>query len=106
MNAIELKPDQLAKVTARLGREIEEWLRDHTVEPHYSAERVAELLEVTVRTVWNYVDVGERTLGKDGIYPVVKISHKVVRIPASSINRWLQSKTIRIAARELQEVVA
>lgn len=103
MNAMELTSEQLNKVTARIGREIEEWLREHTVEPHYSAERTAELLEVTLRTVWNYVDLGDRTQGKEGIYPVVKLSHKVVRIPASSINRLLKSKTITIAPCELQE---
>lgn len=105
MNAMELTTEQLGKVTARIGREVEEWLRDHTVEPHYSAERTAALLEITLRTVWNYVDLGERTRGKEGIYPVVKISHKVVRIPASSINRWLKSKTITVATRELHEAI-
>lgn len=94
----ELPPDAITRITSRLGRELEEWLRDRTVEPHYSAERCAELLEVSVRTVWNYIDAGERTQGREGIYPVVKLSHKVVRIPASAVNRYLRSRTIAVPA--------
>lgn len=101
----EITQEQLAKVSARLGRELEAWLRDHTVEPHYSAEDAAELLHVTKRTIWSYVDIGEASRGKDGIYPVVKLSHKVIRIPASSINRFLKSRTIAVPAGELQEAI-
>lgn len=90
----EFTADQLEKVSTRVSREVEEWLRDHTVEPHYSAEAAAAMLEVTVRTIWNYVDAGERSSGREGIYPVVKLSHKVVRIPASSINRFLKARTV------------
>ena len=57
---IELSPDQLSKVSARIGREIQEWLMDRVVEPHYSAAQAAELLGVSVRTVWSYVEAGER----------------------------------------------
>lgn len=102
----EFSPDQLAKVSNRLTREVEAFLADRTVEPHYSAEQTAELLSVTVRTIWNYVDAGERTAGQDGIFPVVKLSHKVVRIPASSINRFLKARTIAAPAKQLQEAHA
>jgi predicted transcriptional regulator len=71
------------------------------VEKHYTAAEVAELLGVTQRTVWNYVDKGERSQGKDGIYPVVKLSHKVVRIPARAINRFLKVRTVAAAPEEV-----
>lgn len=64
------------------------------VEKHYTAAEVAELLGVTERTVWNYVELGERTKGKDGIYPVVKLSFKVVRIPARAVNKFLKVRTV------------
>lgn len=64
------------------------------VEKHYTAAEVAELLGVTERTVWNYVDLGERTSGKDGIYPVVKLSYKAVRIPARAVNKFLKARTV------------
>lgn len=86
-----------AKLPAHLSKEIQDWLREHAVEPHYTAEQAAELLgKVTVRTIWNYVEKGEASQGKEGIYPVVKLSHKVVLLPASSINRFLKSR--RVAA--------
>ena len=64
------------------------------VEKHYTAAEVADLLKVTERTVWNYVELGERTRGKDGIYPVVKLSFKVVRIPARAVNKFLKARTV------------
>lgn len=67
------------------------------VEKHYTAADVAELLGVTQRTVWNYVELGETTQGKDGIYPVVKLSHKVVRIPARAVNKFLKARTVTAA---------
>lgn len=69
-------------------------LRDGFVEQHYSAATVAERLEVTERTVWNYVDAYDRSGGSEGIGPTVKLSHKVVRIPASAVNRFLKARTI------------
>lgn len=99
----ELTPDQLVKVSNRIGRDVAAYLADRTVEPHYSAEETAKLLSVTVRTIWNYVEVGDRSGGSDGIFPVVKLSHKVVRIPASSINRFLNARTIAAPAKQLQE---
>lgn len=64
------------------------------VEKHYSVQEIAELLGVTVRTVWNYIDVGTRSGGKDGIHPVIKLSHKATRIPARAVNRFLESRTL------------
>jgi hypothetical protein len=88
-------PEQCAKISARLAREFSAWLHDHSIEPHYTAEEAAERLgKITVRTIWNYVKLWQTTGGKDGIGPVVKISHKVVLIPASALKRWLDSRTI------------
>jgi predicted transcriptional regulator len=98
---VEINSEAVAK---RLGREIEAWLRDSTVEQRYSAERAAELLEVSVRTVWNYVDEYEASAGRAGLGPVEKLSHKVVRIPASALNRFLASKRISAVARATMEV--
>lgn len=73
-----LTPDQLAK----------------PVEQRYTLKQAAELLTVTERTVHNYINLGKRTHGRDGIYPVEKLSHKVMVIPASSINRFLASRRV------------
>ena len=77
-------------------RALQATLRENVLEQHYSAATVAERLEVTERTIWNYVELYETTRGEEGIGPVLKISHKVVRIPASSVNRWLKSKRIEV----------
>ena len=95
---MELSPEQITKLTNRLGRDLEGWLRDRTVEPHYSAPRLAELMEVAERTVWTWIDRYDTSTGKEGLGPVVKLSHKCVRIPASSVNRMLQACTVDAAA--------
>jgi DNA-binding XRE family transcriptional regulator len=64
------------------------------VEKHYTAAELADLLGVSERTIWIYVEKGETTKGKDGIYPVVKLSHKVVRIPARAVNKFLKARTV------------
>lgn len=103
----DISAEQLGKLANLLGREFAAYVRDRTVESHYSAERAAELLEVTVRTIWNYVDQYETSGGKAGLGPVVKLSHKVVRIPASSINRLLKSRLIAAPpAEDLMEAKA
>jgi len=88
--------EHLAKVAGRLGRELEEWLKDKTVEPHYSIETAAELLEVSKVSIRRHIEAGQRSQGKEGIYPVVKLSYKVIRIPASALNRFLGRHTIAI----------
>lgn len=81
------------RITRRLIEEFETWLKERQVEPHYSVERVAELLEVTERTVHNYIELGERTAGAEGIWPTIKLSHKVLRIPASAVNRFIRARS-------------
>lgn len=95
---MELTDEQIAKVTARLGRDVESFLRERTVEKHYSADSLAELVEVSPRTVWTWIERYESSGGKEGLGPVVKLSHKNVRIPASAINRMLTAHTIDAGA--------
>ena len=94
---MDFTPEQITRISARIGRDIEGWLKDCTVEPHYSAERVAALLEVSERTVWSHIETYELTGGKEGLGPFVKLSHKCVRIPASAVNRLLKACTVDAA---------
>lgn len=89
--------EQIERIGARISKQAKAFLRDRSVEQHYSVEALAEILGVAARTVWNYVETYEQTAGREGIGPVVKISHKVVRIPASAVNRFLKAKTIDAA---------
>lgn len=68
-----------------------------SVEQHYSTGSLAELLQVTERTIHTYLDQYDSTSGREGLGPVVKLSHKAMRIPASSVRRWLESRTIDAA---------
>lgn len=106
MNFTNLTPEQFAKVSAKIGREVEDWLRDQTVEPHYSVEKVAELLMLTPRQIERYIELGNTTNGREGIHPVCKLSFKTMRIPSSSVNRFLQRCTIATAAPSTEEVPA
>jgi hypothetical protein len=56
------------------------------VEPHYSPRVLAERFELTPAEV--------RKLFKPGkIWPVVRFNARVIRAPASSVNRYLAAKT-------------
>lgn len=90
--------EHIDRITARLGQQTKAFLRDRSVEQHYSVEALAEILEVAPRSVANYIELYEISGGREGIGPVVKISHKVMRIPASAVNRFLRAKTIDAAA--------
>lgn len=80
------------------GRDVESFLRERTVEQHYSADALAELIEVSPRTVWSWIERYEASAGKEGLGPVVKLSHKNVRIPASAVNRMLAAHTVDAVA--------
>jgi hypothetical protein len=97
-----LTEDTVQKMIERLARSFAEWLRGRTVEQLYSAESAAKLLEVTERTFHSYADLYERTGGKDGIGPKITLSFKTVRYRASSINRFLQARTMT-AGKRLEE---
>lgn len=75
-----------------------------SVEQHYSIDEVAKLLSVSRRTVWNYIAQGASTRGKSGLFPVVKLSHKVVRVPARAVNKLLKVSTVAAGEPESQEI--
>ncbi len=52
------------------------------VEPHYSVTKAARLVGVCRQTMSEYLKEGR-------VHPVRRINHKVVRVPASAINRFL-----------------
>ncbi len=62
------------------------------VEEHLRPGQVAERLHVHVRTVHRWIELGRRTNGRCGIWPVIYPGRKVVLIPASSITRFLERK--------------
>lgn len=90
--------EQIARIVARLGKETEAWLRTRSVEQHYSVETLTEILEQSPRTVWGWLELYETSGGREGIGPYLKLSHKNVRIPASSVNRFLAGKRIDAVA--------
>lgn len=94
MNTLNLTAEQFSKVSAKISREVEEWLRDHTVEPHYTVEELGTLLKVNERAIERYIELGATTSGRQGIFPVCKLSFKTMRVPASSVNRFLKACTI------------
>jgi hypothetical protein len=91
-----MKPGEMAMLR-QLRRVLVNVLREGFVEQHYSAAQLAERLGVSQRTIWHYVEAYETSGGREGLGPVVKLSHKVVRIPASAINRLLKSHRIDVA---------
>jgi predicted DNA-binding transcriptional regulator AlpA len=60
-----------------------------SIEEHYTVDEVAGLLRVSPATVWRKIELGKETRGKEGIYPTRKLGHRIVRIPASAVNRYL-----------------
>lgn len=59
-----------------------------TLEEHFTPAQVAERLKVTPRTVARWMAEGLATRGKAGLYPVRKLGRRVVRIPASAVERF------------------
>jgi hypothetical protein len=64
----------------------------NTVEQFYSVRTAAELLAVHPRTVSRLVKLGADTDGHDGIWPVLNRGPNTTRIPATSINRYVQRR--------------
>jgi predicted site-specific integrase-resolvase len=54
------------------------------VEQHYSITEAAELVSVSRQTMSGYIKEGM-------VFPVYRKNHKMVRVPASSINRYLRN---------------
>jgi len=57
--------------------------RERSVEQRYTPDEVAELLRVDISTVW-------RKISRKAIWPIEKLGRRSVRIPASSVNRYLE----------------
>lgn len=89
-----LPESSLRAIVDRMVRVFADFLRERTVEQHYSPESVAKLLDVTERSVWTYHDLWVTTGGREGLGPVVKLSFKATRFPASAVNRFLRARTI------------
>lgn len=64
------------------------------LEQHYTVAQIAERVGISQRQVWREVELGKATKGKQGLYPIRKMSHKNVRIPESAVNRWLGGKGV------------
>jgi predicted site-specific integrase-resolvase len=64
------------------------------VERHYRTTEAAEILSVHPRTIQGWVRAGD-------LAPVVYISPKDIRIPASTINSFLGHRTVRRGALAL-----
>lgn len=62
------------------------------VEEHLRPAQLAQRVGVTVRTVLAWIEAGEASKGRRGIYPVRRPSRKVTLIPASAANRFLESR--------------
>ncbi len=54
------------------------------VEQHYSITEAAGLVGVARQTMSEYVRIGR-------VRPVFRKNHKVVRVPASAVNRFLKN---------------
>jgi hypothetical protein len=61
-----------------------------TVEQHYTPRELAGMLQVSMSTVRRYLRAGYRTQGRDGIWPWAQPTIQCIRIPASSVNLFLQ----------------
>lgn len=58
-----------------------------TVEEQLSVPQVAERLGVEQSTVWRWIAAGK-------IKPVRKLGHRITRVPASAVNRFLAERTV------------
>lgn len=57
------------------------------LEEQLSMEQVAERLGVDKSTVWRWLQQGK-------IKPVRKLGRRIVRVPASAVNRFLEGRTV------------
>jgi len=62
-------------------------------ERQYTYEEAARLLSVSVNTVRDYVRLGRRTQGKDGLWPILDINWRTKRIPASTLVAFQKQHT-------------
>jgi excisionase family DNA binding protein len=57
------------------------------LEEQLTVEAVAERLHVDESTVWRWIKKGE-------ISPVRRLGRKCTRVPSSSVNRFLEARTV------------
>lgn len=69
------------------------------IERYYTRATVAERLACSVQTVDAGIRAGTQTGGRDGLFPVVRIGG-AVRIPESSVARWLEKCELRVIGGE------
>jgi excisionase family DNA binding protein len=58
-----------------------------TLEEQLSPSEVAERLRVDESTIWRWIAAKK-------IAPVHKLGHRITRIPASAVNRFLEAQTV------------
>ena len=61
----------------------------------YTKAEVAKMLQITVRSVHNLIVKGHKTNGRDGLFPIIRIQPRTVRIPASTLETFLEKCTCR-----------
>lgn len=64
------------------------------VEEQLSPEEVASRLKVDVSTVFRWMKLYKSTDGKEGLGPARKLGKRITRLPASGVNRFLESRTV------------
>ncbi len=62
-----------------------------SLEQHYSVPEVAALLGVDESTVWRQLKLYRETEGEHGIGPAFTLGHRLTRVPASGVNRYLEA---------------
>lgn len=61
-------------------------VKGKTVEEHYTPDEVGEKLGLSRRAVQDLLKPG-------AIWPVVRLNARVIRVPASAVNRYLDAHT-------------
>ncbi len=64
------------------------------VEEQLSVPQIAERLGVEVSWVWRKLRRYKETDGREGIGPARKLGHRLTRVPASGVNRYLESREV------------
>lgn len=64
------------------------------LEEHLSVAEIAERLGVDESTVWREIRTFKESKGAQGIGPTFKLGHRITRVPASAVNRWLEAHTV------------
>ena len=62
------------------------------LEQHLAPAEIAKRLGVGERVVWQWVARGRETLGREGIWPVFKLGHRIVRVPESAVARFVEGR--------------